>query len=172
MRIPKWLYNQEKEIGIVYTDDGNGDIDAERALEGQNKFFIKSDTPEVIKPKTLVISDWSIEQYTKEQLKEFKNTIQELLLNNFTIYIWQDSTPNEDKIEIKKLNLQNLDLLDDPAVRFNVKPISNHDLTVRMKQKNVSADQLEILDYFNCKRLINDITTKQDSVKTNVLKIE
>ncbi|NNM58508.1 MAG: hypothetical protein HKM04_01670 [Legionellales bacterium] len=134
------LYYQEKNsesfFGVKVTTNPN----ITRLIQGNPAHWPKAADLHTDKPKTLILADWTAEQWDESEIQHHKKLIAALMDKNFPIYLWQDG-------KLIALTKNTLNCLDDSEVRKKITPISSAELITQAKTEHgFEENQTFVLD--------------------------
>ncbi len=131
-------YEEHSAANFVLTAEPTGDIDTPSFINQSAKFFKKPGVS-IFKKKTLVLTDWTAEQWEEKECEEQIEYYSQCLKDGFELYVWQQ--PNE----LIKLSLQNIDLLKNQKFREKITPVKNSHISTLMVLKKIAAKQIKCL---------------------------
>jgi|GEM_PF-2025893 len=140
MRFPPHFFYTAKSGKPLYNYNPNGgQFVVEKFL--RSRPYWKHPNALAPKKKTLIITDWTMRNMSASDIEKRKQLFKKLLKEGFTLYIWQH---NSDFI---KLNEDNLDCLDDPEVKKQIKPIQEPELEkIALAKLSLTKQKIHSLD--------------------------
>lgn len=153
MLIPAHFYYLSGSEERAYTTEATGQWDVNRLIQNHADFWIRSDAQSTSKPKTLVINDWTLENYYGAELISYIETIRALMSppHLFTVYLQQEG-------EVIPLRIDDLNKLKPPRERVKIIPCSDTDVIKKMKKHDISHEKLLVLNHHEMKQLTQQVS--------------
>lgn len=147
MLYPNDFYFTEKSSESLYGVTPPGQLNVSRLVTGLSPWK-KPALQEVQQPKTLIITDWTAENWTIRHRNKMIGILRELLANGFVIHLWQ----NGDLVQLSQDNLDSL--LQTKNALEKITPEDDKTITAIAKIKlTISEDKLLLVDDFWLKTL-------------------
>ena len=145
------FYYFRKSIQPKYSYTPTGDLDINQLL--RNKPYWRQSVPATVKEnKTLILADWTAENWSAEKRTQVISKLVELINEGFSIYAWQSG-------QIEELSKDNLvQLLKEPQfLERMTSPVMPKDIeaAVITQLPNVTKDNILILDDYQINGLIH-----------------
>lgn len=152
------FYYTEKQSGERYSTVPTGDIDFDRSLQKGHPIWKLPALTKKEKPKTLILTDWSLASMTEEDQKKYADVLLQMITDGFPIYIWQDG-------EMIKLTKYMLGSDNFGYFIKNITPVNSADvLQNRNKElKKLPPEQIHVLDRFEMLKLLHSEDKDQPS---------
>lgn len=137
---PCSLYYNEKSTTRSYTTVPTGDLDISR-LPKYSDYWI-SDAGTRLKPKTLILADWTAIYWPEHKVNQVCLVLHDLLSKGFSIYLWSSQ-------KLTKLSTEHLNKIKNFSVRQNIVAEQPNVLKNKLvAQYKVPIDQIMVLDPF------------------------
>lgn len=125
--------------GSGYAKNPPGQLDVSRLVRNLPPWQ-RTDSSSSIKPKTLIVNDWTATFWLPSKLDKFIRVFRQLIADGFSVYLWQGkSNP------IQQLTLDSLSLTTECRDRMElIEPVAiSHSATL---QFGLATDQIQVLD--------------------------
>ncbi len=135
-------YEEPANADVTYSHEPNGDLDANKLINGDPCWIQPSAVGYVPKPKKIIITDWSLKYGINLLSHTLKNELYKLLIENGAeVYVWTGKLTR-----VTDLNDLNERLLE-------VEPIHRQDVLKQLEQQKIQSDACEIIDYIRKQEL-------------------
>lgn len=158
MGISEQFYYQDQQSEKLYTNKPPGTLDVGRFIKGQPCWANPGVALER-KKKTLIIADWTAEQWSREEMFGALSHARILIHTGFTLYIYSNGV-------LKPLTLDNISDLSSPIIRHPMCPTFPEAIfQTAAKELGLPKDKIQIVDGFAFKALQeHPIATRQISL--------
>ncbi|MGQ3889158.1 AAA family ATPase [Legionella sp. CNM-1927-20] len=137
----KTFYFSSKGEGDVFSRIPQGKLIVNRVLRNQAPFK-KAHVTSQLKPKSLVIADWTLNNLEDWEFEKIIQSIRRLMEDGFPVYLWQDG-------QVIALGEENVNCLKKKEVRQLITPtISRKIIADTAAQHHLIRDQIKILDKY------------------------
>lgn len=131
-----------------YSQNPPGNLSIERLIKNKAPWK-KFRLAKAIKPKALILTDWTATLWSQEKLKNIQCILKQLLENGFSLYVWQNG-------EIITLNEKNLDRFNDHSFLQKITPIDHSVIFEQaLKQHRLIRKKIHFLDDYWIDSLLN-----------------
>ena len=131
MAAPHWLFYKSKNLTKINVCEPTDNLDVDKFIRGNRACWKKQDINPEIKPKQLVLNDWTATEWNVARIHSVKDALNKLKKEGFAIYVY-----HADKLIL----LEDLANLDDRSFRSSIAPEFNDKIKKQMSRKGVSAD--------------------------------
>ena len=83
------LFEKPKESAQHYTSTQQSRFSLQRIIDNQKRYWINHNPSPVLKPKTLLLADWSATAWSERKVLDVINSLSQVLEDGFRIYVWQ-----------------------------------------------------------------------------------
>lgn len=157
MSFPREFYYHLSQAKTSYTHTPTGDLDVNQLIQSKAPWIFPASTG--MKPKKLILSDWTAKSWTYKKIKDTQEALLQLLNEGFSLYIQQ----NEQIVPLLKEDLNNLERED---IRTAMRLKQPDELCkTATKQHHLSQDELFILDDYWVQRLIDKDASAERTLK-------
>lgn len=135
------LYCEVKQSLLSHTREPTGRLDVSRLAANHRDYWVR-EASSGLRPKTLVLADWTAFNWSEEKINQTIFVFNDLLGKGFSIYIWLSST-------LKKLTTEDLGTLKNYTIRRAINAQKPHLIQKQLATEHrVPIDQISILDPF------------------------
>lgn len=165
---PGFLFYTDKNEASQYSHTPPGHLKVPRMLQNKSpwkKYGLSSEQ----KPRSLILADWTANQWSENKKNLVLEQIIKLLDDGFSIYLWQNGS-------CQRLGLDNVWDLDKFAVRKQMTPEYQEVIfKIAYEQLGLSHNQIQILDDYWLNVLLNQegpIVSRSLSIKALLSNID
>ena len=141
----------DKNEGSIYSFKPPGYLNVDRLLKNLapwKKYGLSSE----LKPKSLILADWTAAGWSREKLHAAQATLKGLLDKGFPLYTWQNGS-------VELLTKDNLSDLLQMEYRSNMRPAAQKIIVeAAVKQHSLSQNQIHIIDDYWLDYILSDET--------------
>lgn len=157
MSFPHEFYYQLSQAKTSYTHTPTGDLDVNQLIQSKAPWILPASNE--MKPKKLILSDWTAKNWTYKKNKDTQEALLQLLNEGFSLYIQQ----NEQIVPLLK---EDLNSLERENIRTAMRVKQPDELCkTATKQHHLSQDELFILDDYWVQRLIDKNASSERILK-------
>ncbi len=137
------LFEKPKESAQHYTSTQQSRFSLQRIIDNQKRYWINHNPSPVLKPKTLLLADWSATAWSERKVLDVINSLSQVLEDGFRIYVWQ-------KGSLVSLTKETLFYLQDPEFRHNITLVSQQQIkdTAYQQLPRTGPDQIHVVDNY------------------------
>jgi|GEM_PF-1255157 len=143
------LYYIEKHEAVQYSSFSGGSFDVGEFSKGR-PFWKRTKSVADIKPKSLLLTDWSAFNWPYSKIAALQRQLQHLLDDGFSLFVWQDD-------QVVKLDKNSLSRLNDKGFRARIVPAFPDDiLDCAIRQHKLNRDHIQLIDDYWLDYLLQD----------------
>ena len=148
MTYPREFYFNEIQDQLEYTATPSGIFDLQRLLNGQ-EFWVTAASQRQLKPKKLILSDWSALQWSAEKTTQIQITCAQLIDAGFDIYLWYNS-------QVRPLLKHQLVYLHQFMIRQDMDILAHADTisAIASQKHRIPREQIQILDDYWIRQIL------------------
>jgi MoxR-like ATPase len=156
--IPERFYQSEARGQLLLTDVPTGALSVEALMSHSKQYWIDHGLSRKLKPKKIILSDWTIQSWRYEKTQGVIQLLTQLLDHGFSVYLDKPS-------HFEPLTKENLHMLEAPESIERVPPCHSDSIYNKAREElRASKDETLILDDCMLQELLRKPNAKTEYV--------